>query len=299
MSNDAIQFHTTPELHEPVLVVAVEGWIDAGVAASAAISALFDQLSPSKVATFDPEVFIDYRARRPTMHLRDGVNTGLTWPEITLWSASDRHGRDVLIMRGHEPDAQWKRFCTLVTDYATKSGVTMMVALGAYPVGVPHTRPAMMSCTASSATVATSTGLIRNSLDVPAGITAALERSLADVGIDSLGLWAQIPHYAAGMPYPGGAVVLLTHLARITGLALDLGEVQAAAATQAHRIDELIAQSSEHQAMVHELERAYDSMLASESSLSPPGSPLPSGDELAAELERYLREQPEPPGGQQ
>jgi proteasome assembly chaperone (PAC2) family protein len=298
MQDNAIEFHSTPELHDPVLIVAVEGWIDAGVAANAAIDALFEQLNPTKVATFDPEVFIDYRARRPTMHLRDGVNTGLTWPEITLWSAQDRHGRDLLILRGHEPDAQWKRFCNLMTQYSLETHVTMMIALGAYPVGVPHTRPAMMSCTASSAAIANSTGLIRNSLDVPAGITAALERTLADGGIESLGLWAQIPHYAAGMPYPGGALVLLTNLARITGLAVDLGEVQIAATAQAQRLDELIARSSEHQAMVSELERAYDTMVATESPLSPPGTPLPSGDELAAELERFLREQPEGPGGQ-
>ena len=134
---------------------------------------------------------------------------------------------------------------------------------------------------------------LRNSVDVPAGAAAALERALGDAGIDVIGLWAQVPHYVANMPYPGASVALLDGLATVTGVAVELGDLRAEAAAHGARLDELVAGNPEHVVMIGQLESAYDEEMRTALPAAPPitASELPSGDELAAELEKYLRDQ--------
>jgi predicted ATP-grasp superfamily ATP-dependent carboligase len=293
----AIEIHSHPDLDSPLLLIALEGWIDAGSAGDLAVQAITAELNPTLMATFDPDTFIDYRARRPTLHIRDGVNTGLTWPELTMLYAKDRHGSDLLILRGPEPDMAWFRFCALVRELALSHGVRLAVAMGAYPVAVPHTRRSVVACTASEESLANGSGLLRNSVDVPAGASAAIERTLNDAGIGSIGLWAQVPHYATAMPYPAGSVSLLDALQRVGGIEIDRAPLLEAARGQRTRLDELVSQSAEHAAMVQQLEAGYDAEHAapepptSSGGFGQPGTPLPSGDELAAELEQFLREQ--------
>jgi predicted ATP-grasp superfamily ATP-dependent carboligase len=162
----------------------------------------------------------------------------------------------------------------------------MVVGLGAFPAPVPHTRPIRLVATATSPELAQQVGFIPGVIDVPAGVQAALERQFADLGVPAVGLWARVPHYAAAMPYPEASAVLLDGLERLTGVYVDSGELGTAALSTRRRLDELVANSDEHAALVHQLEAAVDAETE-----RPLGPSIPSGDELAAELERFLREE--------
>jgi proteasome assembly chaperone (PAC2) family protein len=284
---DPYVLHQEPDLDSPVLVVALEGWIDAGLGAANAMAALKSQLSPTLVATFDADTFIDYRARRPVLHLREGVNTALSWPSIELHAGKDPKGRDALLLSGNEPDSNWHKFVDAASALALSFGTRMMIGLGAYPIGVPHTRASLLSVSASSTDLVGRLGYLSNSIDVPAGVQAALERSLADHGLPAIGLWAQVAHYAAAMPYPMASLALIEGLSVVADLTLSVDALKEASDTQRLRIDELVASNPENATLVHQLEAAWDAEVARMN----PGGVFPSGDQLAAELERFLREQ--------
>ena len=280
------------ELHEllvaevpsaTVLVCGLESWIDAGFAAARARSTLTEAAALEPVARFDADALVDHQARRPTMHLADGVNTRLTWPVIELSAGTDRQGTRFLFLSGAEPDHRWQRFSGEVVDLVRHAGVELVTALGAYPAPVPHTRPVKVVSTATTRELADRVGYMPGELDVPAGINAAIERACADAGVPAVGLWAQVPHYVANFPYPASAVALLEALERLTGLGTDRAALEGAAADARKRLDELVAANPEHTQMVRQLETVYDDQ---SSNLT-----IPSGDELAAELERFLRNQ--------
>jgi proteasome assembly chaperone (PAC2) family protein len=278
-----------PDLDEPVLVLALEGWIDAGLAAAGAAEVLCDKLDTVTVARFSTDDLLDYRARRPIAHLTDGVLRGLTWPDIELRAAIDGDGNEMLLLVGAEPDRLWHRFTDEVVTLALDFGARMCVGLGAYPFAAPHTRSPRVACTASTPRLAEGT-FLKASLDFPGGIQAAIEQASDERGIPAVGLWAQIPHYVpTNMPFPAGSVALIEGLSLLGDLALPLGELTAQADATRARLDELIAQNPEHQAMLRQLEAAWEQ---SEPSVEPLGmSDLPTGDELVAELEEYLRDQ--------
>jgi hypothetical protein len=286
------ELHERPDLDEPVLVVMLQGWIDAGIAAATAMAVLDTQLSARTIATFDPDTFIDYRARRPVMELRDGVNTRLVWPEVVLKYGRDTAGQDVLLLTGHEPDSQWRLFCRSMGELAVDLGARIVVGLGAYPFGTPHTRPSRLSITAATEEVSASLPYLRNSVDVPAGIEAALEETFARLQVPAVGLWAQVPHYVANMPYPPAAVSLLTGLHDTAGIVTDSTALVDESSTLRSRLDELVAANPEHVTMLHQLEAAFDASVDETPDVARTDlGPLPTGDELAAELERFLREQ--------
>ena len=275
-----------PSLDDPLMIVILEGWVDAGLGAAAAVAALLGTVDTDVVANFDVDSLLDHRARRPVVRIVDGVNTGLMWPEIQLRSGRTSEGRDILFLVGPEPDHQWRAFCTAVAELAGAFGVQLVVGLGAFPAPVPHTRQTRLVATATSAELAHRVGFIPGTIDVPAGVQAGLERRFAELGIPAVGLWARVPHYAAAMPYPEASVVLLEGLAALTGVHADATELRAAAQSTRTRLDELVANSEEHATLVRQLETAVDAEIE-----RPLGSSLPSGDELAAELERFLREE--------
>ncbi len=286
-----------PKLDRPVLVVSLHGWIDASGAAAAAMAAIEDECKSVPLATFDSDVFIDYRARRPMMELRDGVNTRLVWSEIELKVGEDAAGHPVLTLTGPEPDSQWKAFARAVTELALRLDVYQMVALGAYPFATPHTRTSRLSSSSPSAEVIASVPYLKNSVDVPAGMSALLEHSLTEAGIASLGIWVQVPHYVSAMSYPGASVQLLDGLRHVTGVSVAGLGLTREAEVQRVRIDQLVSGNDEHTEMVHQLEQAYDAVAAAvdEADQAPPlqASDFPTGDELAAEFERFLRDQDE------
>mgnify|MGYP001465279218 CR=1 FL=1 len=281
-----------PELHEPTLVVMLTGWIDAGGAARGAVTAIDKESNTTPIAEFDDDVFVDFRARRPMMELRDGVHSVLMWERILLSTGTDQTGRDLLLLTGPEPDMAWHRFCRAVGDVAVELGVTQMAHLGAYPMAVPHTRPARLSVTTPSEDVLARVPFLRSSVDVPAGVAAALEREFHDRSIPALGIWAQVPHYIASMAYPAASVALLDGLREATGLVIEAVELRAEVHRLVARLNSMIAGNEEHVAMIQQLEQVYDATAdAVDVSAPRPTLPFTSGDELAAELEQFLREQ--------
>lgn len=278
-----------PALAEPVLVVNLTGWIDASGAGAAALAAVNEECATKLLATFDGDTFIDYRARRPVMQLRSGVNTRLEWDDIELRFGSDSDSHAVLTLVGPEPDTQWRTFGRAVAELAEQLGVRQMIALGAYPYATPHTRPPRLSISSPSAEVLADLPYLKNSVDVPAGVAAVLEHALTDVGIPSLGVWVQVPHYVSAMSYPAASLALLQGLQEVTGITIAATEIVHEAEIQRHRIDQLIAANDEHGAMVRKLEELHDQ--ADEQTMSLGDAQIPTGDDLAAEFERFLRDQ--------
>lgn len=272
-----------PDLESPVLIMVLKGWIDAGLGADGAAEVLINHLDRQTVARFDADALLDWRARRPAMRLVDGVNTQLTWEETELSWAKDGSGNDLLLLLGNEPDHAWLAFSEQVVDLALDLGTRMVVGLGAYPTPVPHTRPPLLAASASSADLAE--GLLQNSVEVPSGVQGMIERRAALRGLPALGLWAQVPHYVAAMPYPAASLALLQGTNRITGLDLPIADLAERADASRRRINDLISQNPEHAAMLEQLEAQAEHQ-ATSTELS-----ATSGDELAAELERFLREQ--------
>ncbi|MCU1499885.1 MAG: hypothetical protein JWM47_3838 [Acidimicrobiales bacterium] len=281
--------HDQPSLDSPVLVMVLEGWIDAGYAAGTAVQTLLQGLDTFPVATFDADRLLDHRARRPIMHLVEGVNTGLSWPGIELRAGTDDDGNDLLLLLGAEPDHCWRSFTEETLELAQDLGTRLVVGLGAYPATVPHTRAVTMSVTASSAELASVSGLLRGSLDVPAGVQAALEFRCAELELPAVGLWAQVPHYVSGepTPYPAAALALLDQLERTAGLRLPKGDLEAEAERTRNRIDAAMGANGDHLAMLHALEQRHDEQVAE----AGPSQAIPSADELAEEVERFLRDQ--------
>ena len=279
------ELHDRPDLAGPVLVVALEGWIDAGFAAGRAAEALFAQSEPVHVATFDADALLDFRARRPIMHLVDGVNTGLTWSSTDLHAIRSPNGTDVLVLAGAEPDHAWHAFSSAVRDLAIDLGCRMQLGLGAYPAGVPHTRPVTLSATASDEDLAESVGFVRGTIDVPAGVEAVIEHAFTEAGLPAVGVWAQVPHYAATMRYPAAAARLIEGLNQVAGSDFDLADLPEEIIETRTRIDNLLDGNPEHIAMIRQLETQVDAETESQI------ADLPSGDDLAEELQRFLREQ--------
>jgi proteasome assembly chaperone (PAC2) family protein len=279
------EFIQHPELDAPVLVVVLDGWIDAGLGAAAAVEAITPGSALDPVAVFDSDILLDHRARRPTMHIADGVTTPLTWPTIELKAGADPEGHDVLFLLGAEPDHQWRAFSSDVVALAMEMGCRMVVGLGAYPAPTPHTRPTRVIATTAWPDLAGRVDIVHGRIDVPAGVQAAIEEHAHEVGLPSIGLWAQVPHYASAMPFPAAAEALIESLNDVAGLQFGTGRLNEDAAAARVRLDGLIADSSEHQQLVRQLEAQVDAVSDAED------AGLPSGEELAEELQRYLRDQ--------
>ncbi len=289
MTDPYVLHEPLPTLDQPVMVVMLTGWIDASSAAAAAMATVQEEWSVRHLATFDGDTFIDYRARRPTMELREGVNVRLLWSDIELHVGRDSDGHDVLTLSGPEPDSQWRRFADSVSALAVELGVRQMIALGAYPFATPHTRDPRLSSSSPSADVVNSVAYLKNSVDVPAGMGAVLEHAFTDKGIPSLGIWAQVPHYVSAMSYPAASLALLNGLRDVAGLVVDAAAIRQETIIQRQRLDQLVASNDEHRAMVGQLEELYDQAQHQTDLLGTGG--IPTGDELAAEFEQFLRDQ--------
>jgi hypothetical protein len=274
-------------LVHPVLVVALDGWVDAGLGASTAAEHLLATTPTAVVASFDTEPLVDLRARRPTARLVDGVTAELTWPAIRLLAGKDQVGADVLYLTGPEPDFRWHGFVDAVVELTLRAGVRTVVGLGAFPAPTPHTRPVRLASTVppESAELAARVGFVQGTLEVPAGIEAALEVALGKAGVPVIGLWARVPHYVAAMPFPDASAALVDGLATVTGLVFDSSPLRLAAQETRRQIDDLIAANRDHLEMVRRLESALDAEEGNSFGLDE----VPSGDEIAAELERFLR----------
>ncbi|MGH9100455.1 MAG: proteasome assembly chaperone family protein [Acidimicrobiales bacterium] len=285
--NELFEVHTSPVLSAPVLIVAMEGWVDAGLGAANAVASLTERPMTSDLVTFDSDHFLDLRARRPTVRIVDGVTTELEWPRTQLRHGHDQAGADMLFLVGPEPDYHWRQFVEAVVQLALRHDVRLVVGLGAFPAAAPHTRPVRLAATAppSSAALLAQIGVVQGELEVPAGVLSALEVALGEAEIPTVSLWARVPHYVSAMPFPVASAALVEGLAAASGLQLDASPLRAAGDRARSQVDELIAGNPEHVAMVAKLEEVIDSSEGNALGLEE----VPSAEELAAELERFLR----------
>lgn len=293
MSDDSLRWlGPKPELDAPVLVVMLTGWIDAGGAARATAEAIEEEAGAMPVAEFDDDVYVDFRARRPIMELRDGLNTVLHWERIRVSVGRDQTGRDVVLLTGPEPDMAWHRFTRAVGELAADLGVSSMTHIGAYPFAVPHTRPARVSVSSPSQDVLARVSFLRSSIDVPGGVSASLEHEMHARAIPSLGIWAQVPHYVSAMSYPAASIALLEGLREATGVVIDATSLRHEVIIQGQRIDAMVAGNDDHVRMVSNLEELYDSTDGEvEIEIAGPTLELRTADELGAEVEEFLRDQ--------
>lgn len=266
----------------------LEGWLDAGMAASGAASSILGSVTTHTVAVFDSDTLVDQRARRPTATLADGEVTTITWPEIRLEAGRDDSGQPVAFLLGPEPDLHWRPFAAATAELCDRLGIRIAAGLGSFPAPAPHTRPIKVAATSIDQALASDTGVVPGVMEVPIGIQTVIEVALGEAGIPAVGLWARVPHYVAAMPYPSAAGALVDALVEVTGLHFDSGTLHAAGDVARQKVTELFAHSEEHRAILEQLEANLD---AAEGNPLDVGGELPSGDDLAAELERFLRGQ--------
>lgn len=284
-----------PDLDSPTLVVMLQGWIDASGAANGAMEHFLKETDAKTLIEFDGDTFIDYRARRPVMELRDGINTRIVWnvPEIKV--GADANGKDILFLMGPEPDTAWRHFADTIAALAQQLGVDRMIGMGAYPFGAPHTRPVGISATTPVEEIAERHSFTRNTLDAPAGVSVILEHAMTAVGIDAMTLWAQIPHYVSTMAFPAASARLVDAVSLEAGITIDTAQLRKDGGVQRERLDQLVQGNPEHVDMLGKLEEAYDQIHGPNGSTTNDTVEFPSVDELAAEVEQFLRDQQ--PGG--
>ena len=275
-----------PELRRPVLVAAFRGWNDGGQGATLGAGYLARQWGAEAFAEIDPENFYDFQAVRPNVSLEEGMTRKLEWPSNTFLHAPIPDlDRDAVIMLGVEPNLRWKTYSQLVLGLAQELGVELVVTLGSLLADVPHTRPAPVSAAASDTSLVEELGVEPSRYEGPTGILGVLLDACRRAGIPSVSLWAAVPHYVSLAPSPRAALALCRRLGELVGTEIELEELEQAAEEYNEQVTEAVASDAETAAYVEELERRVDLMEAAED--------LPSGESLAAELTRFLREREE------
>lgn len=275
-------------LRAPALVCAFTGWNDAGDAASAALRFVGASLGATRFAQIDPEDFVDFQATRPRIELVDGVTREIAWPSIEVYEARAPYAsRDLVLLSGPEPSLRWRTFCGAVVELAEALGVRLVVSLGALLADVPHTRPVGITGIAPD-DVATRLGMTRSSYEGPTGIVGVLHSACAEAGLQAASLWAAVPHYVAASPNPKAALALTRKLESLVGVTIDASELEEATADYERQVGLAVAQDPDVQAFVERLERAADDQ---ESEFDP--TRLPSGDALAQDFQRFLRQRPQ------
>jgi len=290
-----------PALRRPVLVCAFSGWNDGGQGATMAVEHLARTWDATSFADVDPEGFMDFQATRPTVVLDEGLTRRIEWPEnVFLHAPIPGTDRDAVLLSGVEPSYRWRTFSGLVTGLALDLGVELVVTLGALLADVPHTRPAPVTGAATDPGLVQELGLELSRYEGPTGIVGVLHDACRQAGISSASLWAAVPHYVSLAPSPRAARALVAKLGELLRVEIDVAQLEEAEAEYAKHVSEAVASDPDTQAYVEELERRVDSI-----ERFTEGGQLPSGDSIAAELSRFLREREQgtgdqpgaPPGG--
>jgi proteasome assembly chaperone (PAC2) family protein len=281
---DRVSWQDRPALQRPVMVAAFEGWNDAADAASGALAWLRGRWRAKRMASIEPEDFFDFQVSRPQVSLIDGVTRQITWPANDVFSAHiEEVGRDVVLLSGVEPNLRWKTFCDTVLDVARETGCEMVVTLGALLADVPHTRPIRLTGTAADPELIERLGLSHSRYEGPTGIVGVLHDACRGAGVPSVSLWAPVPHYVASPPNPKATRALIERLADLMGVPVGVGDLVEAATAWEERVNELVASDPDVSAYVRQLEERDDDQIDE--------GDLPTGETLAAELERFLRDQ--------
>jgi proteasome assembly chaperone (PAC2) family protein len=273
-------------LRAPALVCAFKGWNDAGDAASAALQFVGASLGASRFAQLDPEEFYDFQATRPQIKLTEGRTREITWPSVEIYEARvPRAPRDLVLLGGPEPSMRWRTFCAAVVELAEALGVQMVVTLGALLTDVPHTRPVHITGLSTDEALVERLGVSSGNYEGPTGITGILHGACGQANLPSASLWASVPHYVAAAPNPKAALALVRRLEMLVGVTVDAGELESAAADYERQVSLAVQSDPDVQAFVERLERAAEE---EEDDVDP--TELPSGDVIAREFQRFLRQ---------
>ena len=289
-----------PAYDRPVLLQALDGFVDAGGGARQAREHLLATLEHRVVATFDVDQLYDYRARRPALLFERDHWASYDEPVLALHEVRDPAGTPFLLLAGPEPDVQWERFLAAVRQLVERLGVRLTVGITAIPMAAPHTRPVAVTAHGTRPGLVTGYEPWVQTVQVPGSAGNLLEYRLGQAGHDAAGFAAHVPHYLAQAEYPAAAVALLDAVAGLTGLTLPTDALREAAAGVRAQVDEQVGDSAEILAVVRGLEEQYDAVVRGRGrgSLLAEDRPLPSGEELGAELERFLAEQSGEEGSQ-
>jgi proteasome assembly chaperone (PAC2) family protein len=284
--SDELQVVYRPELRDPVLVAAFRGWNDGGQGASLAAGYLAKAWAAERFAEIDAEEFYDFQATRPMVSLEDGTTRRLEWPDNGFFHARvPGTQRDAVILIGTEPNLRWRTFSNLVLGLADELGVSRIVTFGSLLADVPHTRPAPVTAAATDPHLVEELGLEPSRYEGPTGIVGVLLDAARARDIASLSLWAAVPHYVSLAPSPRAALALVNRFAELLHMHVDVDDLETAADEYSEQVSEAVSTDADTAAYVEELERRVDLLSAEEE--------LPSGDSLAAELTRFLRERDE------
>jgi proteasome assembly chaperone (PAC2) family protein len=274
-----------PVLEHPVLIAAFRGWNDGGQGASLAAGYLAKAWDARRFAEIDPEGFFDFQTTRPQVRLEEGYTRRIDWPETVFYHGRpDGIDRDAVLLLGVEPNLRWRTFSGLIVDFARELEVELVVTLGALLADVPHTRDAPVTGSATDPALIEQLGLQASRYEGPTGIVGVVHDACKRASIASASLWAAVPHYVSLAPSPKAASALCARLADLLGTEIDTAELDEAAEAYVHQVSEAIATDEETAAYVEELERRVDELDESD---------IPSGESLAAELSRFLREREE------
>jgi proteasome assembly chaperone (PAC2) family protein len=275
-----------PELKRPVMIAAFRGWNDGGQGASLGAAYLAKQWNAARFAEIEPENFFDFQAVRPQVSLVEGETRRIDWPDNGFFHASvPGADRDAVLLLGIEPNLRWRTFSGLVLELARDLGVEMVVTFGSLLADVPHTRPAPVTAAATDPALVAELGLEASRYEGPTGIVGLVHDRCREHGIASVSLWAAVPHYVSLAPSPRAALALVRRFAELMHIDVDLRELEQAAGEYAEQVSEAVSTDAETAAYVEELEQRVDA-------LAPEGD-IPSGESLAAELSRFLREREE------
>jgi predicted ATP-grasp superfamily ATP-dependent carboligase len=278
---DELRVESLPTLRRPFLVTAFRGWNDGGQGASLAAQHLVTTWDATRFADIDPEGFFDFQATRPRVSLVDGLTRRIDWPENDFFHASPAGARDVVLFVGTEPNLRWRTFTELVTGLVRELGIELVVSLGALLADVPHTRPAPVTGAASDPELVERLGLQASRYEGPTGIVGVLHDACRESGIPSVSFWAAVPHYVSLAPSPRAALALCERLSALLEIPIDVAELEAMVDGYTSHVSEAVSSDEDAAAYVDELEQRADLIEESD---------LPSGDSIAAELTRFLRE---------
>jgi proteasome assembly chaperone (PAC2) family protein len=282
-----LQWERRPDgLRAPALVCAFKGWNDAGDAASTALEFVGTALGATRFATIDPEEFYDFQSTRPQVRLVEGLTREITWPTVEIYEARvPRAPRDLILLTGHEPSMRWRTFTQIVVDLAEALGAQLVVSLGALLADVAHTRPIAVTGLASDPALVERLELQTSSYEGPTGIVGVLQAACGKANLPAASLWAAVPHYIASAPNPKAALALVRKLEGLVGVSVDAGELEDAAADYERQVNLAVQSDPDVQAFVERLEKAADE---DDPELDP--RDLPSGDRIASEFMRFLKQ---------
>jgi predicted ATP-grasp superfamily ATP-dependent carboligase len=273
-----------PALERPFLVMHLAGWTDAGMAGQTATTFLRARWNARTLGEFDSDELIDYRARRPIVRLASGSIEALTWTPIQLLhSTTVEGGRDALMLVGPEPDLRWRAFADRVVQICQELGVTEVFGLGAFPAPALHSDPVLVVSTSADPDLAGRLPTVPIVVDLAAGVQSVLEERLHRAGIPAMGVWARVPPYLAGGGHPPAALELIRNLARLAGVTVDTTELEAASKEHLEQVEQAIRERPQIAEFVDQIRGMVEEGAEQQ---------LPSGDEIAAELERFLSQQP-------